>query len=172
LNVFRENEPGSGEGAAANEDELVTKKQAVRQVCTALRRYFEAHLVIEAENMRRSALPNSSQSGIRNGLSNTHMYKATHYTQETIYQHVENLLELMPLRLNWKPVDDFLKLGGLKLLISAIAKASSWGQFSGRSELIKNALDVLVVCSVTPKFQLALVEQVTIEADLKKPPIR
>ncbi|XP_074598714.1 lisH and WD40 domain-containing protein mahjong isoform X2 [Brevipalpus obovatus] len=170
LNVFPENNPETEEVVVVNEDELITKKQAVRQVCTALKRYFEAHLVIEAENMRRSALPNS-QSGARNGLSNTHMYKATHYTQETIYQHVENLLELMPLRLNWKPVDDLLKLGGLKLLINAIAKASSWGQFSGRSELIKNALDVLVVCSVTPKFQSALTEQVTIEGDIKKPPI-
>lgn len=141
----------------------------MRQVCNALKRYFEAHLVIEAENIRRSPLPSSSsQSGVKNSPGNIPAYKAAHYTNDTICQYVENLLELMPLRINWKPVDELLRLDGLKLLILAIGKSFSWS-FSGKSECIKSALDVLMICSVVPKFQLALTEQVALDRERSEP---
>lgn len=157
----------------ATDDELFTKRQTARQVCIALKRYFEAHLVIEAENIRRSPLPgsSSSQHSVKNHPGNIPSYKAAHYTSDTIHEYVESLLELMPLRINWKPVDELLKLGGLKLLISLISNSSEW-LYTGKSETIKSALDVLVVCSVTPKFQLALTENTTISDDRNVPIIR
>lgn len=158
---------------SATDDELFTKRQTARQVCIALKRYFEAHLVIEAENIRRSPLPgsSSSQHSVKSHSGNIPSYKAAHYTADTIHEYVESLLELMPLRINWKPVDELLKLGGLKLLISLISNSSDW-LYTGKSETIKSALDVLVVCSVTPKFQLALTENTTISEDRNVPIIR
>uniref|UniRef100_T1KIJ0 DDB1- and CUL4-associated factor 1 n=2 Tax=Tetranychus urticae TaxID=32264 RepID=T1KIJ0_TETUR len=155
---------------SATDDELFTKRQTARQVCIALKRYFEAHLVIEAENIRRSPLPgsSSSQHSVKSHSGNIPSYKAAHYTADTIHEYVESLLELMPLRINWKPVDELLKLGGLKLLISLISNSSDW-LYTGKSETIKSALDVLVVCSVTPKFQLALTENTTISEDRNVP---
>lgn len=157
----------------STDDELFTKRQTVRQVCLSLKRYYEAHLVIEAENMRRSPLPqsSSSQSNLKNNSNNIPAYKAAHYTSDTIHEYVENLLELMPLRINWKPVDELLKLFGLKLLISLISHSFEWS-YTGKAETIKSALDVLVVCSVTPKFQLALTENIQISEHRNVPAIR
>lgn len=38
---------------ALNEDEECSARQIVRHVCVALKRYFEAHLYIRAEQLRR-----------------------------------------------------------------------------------------------------------------------
>lgn len=116
------------------DDELLTKRQTVRHVCVALKRYFEAHLVIESEHLRRSTSMVTSSScttsfsqnrNCANAVNIPH-YKAARYTAETITEYVENLLELMPLRINWKPVDEFIKLGGVKLLVSLIAVSFDW----------------------------------------------
>lgn len=139
-----------------------------------MKRYFEAHLVIEVENIRRSPLPgsNSSQSSVKSHSSNNMpSYKAAHYTSDTIHEYVESLLEMMPYQSNWKPVDDLLKLGGLKLLISLISNSSDW-VYTGKSETIKSALDVLVVCSVTHKFQEALTENIILSDERNVPIIR
>ena len=45
--------------ATYTEDEIFTKRQYAKHVCFALKRYFEAHLIIKTQNMIR----NSSQSG-------------------------------------------------------------------------------------------------------------
>lgn len=169
LNLFPDSNSDNESNPQESDNEVLTKKQAMRQVCNALKRYFEAHLVIESENIRRSPLPSSSsQLGLKNSQGNIPSYKAAHYTSDTICQYVENLLELMPLRINWKPVDELLRLDGLKLLILAIGKSFLWS-FSGKSESIKSALDVLMICSVVPKFQIALTEQVALDADRSEP---
>lgn len=80
---------------------------------------------------------------------------------------------------HWTPVDQLIKLGGLNLLLQIINLAHEWN-FSGRywliklflflfllvltfivccrCEMIKNALEVLNICAVLPKVQLALCE--------------
>lgn len=115
------------------EDELFTKRQAARHVCVALKRYYDAHLVIEAEFMRRSSSSpisstssNSSRYSTNSPSADVPPYKAARYSYEAIMDHVETLLELMPLRINWKPVDELLKLGGLKLLLQLIAVSYDW----------------------------------------------
>jgi len=42
-----------GEGAL-NEDQVCSARQIVRHVCVALKRYFEAHLYIRADQLRRA----------------------------------------------------------------------------------------------------------------------
>src|SRR5690606_34098725 len=81
---------------------------------------------------------------------------------ESIGEILDTVLELMPLRKNWKPVDDLIKLGGLKLLVTLIPASLDW-QFNGKTECTKCALDVLIVASVLPKTQMALLEGLQID---------
>ena len=112
------------------EDELFTKRQNARHVCVALKRYYEAHLLVEAEMLRRSS--SSFESSAKDSLdTNVPPYKSTRYSYDIIMERVETLLELMPIRINWKPVDELLKLSGVKLLIQLIAVSFDWN-FTGK----------------------------------------
>lgn len=114
------------------DDELFTKRQTARHVCVALKRYYEAHLVIEVEQLRNSSnLSPASNIRFNNTSTNIQPYKAARYKWETIIDYVEYLLEIMPLRINWKPVDELLKLGGVKTLISLVAVSFDW-VYSGK----------------------------------------
>ncbi len=116
------------------EDELFTKRQNARHVCVALKRYFEAHLLVEAELLRRSSSFSSfnTSTAVKDSVSsNVPPYKAARYSYDIIMEHVEALLELMPIRINWKPVDELLKLSGVKLLIQLIAVSFDWN-FTGK----------------------------------------
>ena len=44
----------SGAVVALSEDELFTSRQAARHVCVTLKKYFEAHLAIKADEVRRA----------------------------------------------------------------------------------------------------------------------
>ena len=44
------------------EDEIFTSRQAARHVCVALKKYYEAHLAIKADQLRRSHLRNEGGS--------------------------------------------------------------------------------------------------------------
>ncbi|CAG2112664.1 unnamed protein product [Medioppia subpectinata] len=148
------------------EDELFTKRQNARHVCVALKRYYEAHLLVEAEILRRNTAAFSTFESNLKGQVDTNVppYKSTRYSYDVIMEKVETLLELMPIRINWKPVDELLKLSGVKLLIQLIAVSYDWN-FTGKAEAVRSALDVLVVCSVTPKFQNVLCENVPVGED-------
>jgi len=114
------------------EDELFTKRQNARHVCVALKRYYEAHLLVEAELLRRSSSFSSFNSTVAKDMStNVPPYKSQRYSYDVIMEHVETLLELMPIRINWKPVDELLKLSGVKLLIQLIAVSFDWN-FTGK----------------------------------------
>lgn len=108
------------------EDELFTKRQTIRHVCVALKRYYEAHLVIEAELLRRSSSASSNASFKNSPNTSVPYYKAARFSPDVIREHVEMLLELMPIRINWKPVDELIKLAGVKLLIQLIAVSFDW----------------------------------------------
>ncbi|RWS31137.1 protein VPRBP-like isoform X3 [Leptotrombidium deliense] len=147
-----------GDESEYTDDELFTKRQTARHVCVALKRYYEAHLVIESEHLRRSESSSSSNSS----ASSLSRNKAARYTGETIEECTSSLLQMMPLRFNWKPVDEMIKLDGVKHLISLIHVSLNWN-YNGKAETIKSALDVLVVCSVCPKFQALLTQLVEMQ---------
>lgn len=50
---------------------------------------------------------------------------------EDVQQQIETLLQLMPFRGHWAPVDQMVKLDGIKLLLKIIAFAYEWN-YSGR----------------------------------------
>ena len=62
-------------------------------------------------------------------------YKAARYSNESITEYVENLLEMAPLRITWKPVNEIMNLGGIKLLIQLIAASFDWN-YTGKYDLM------------------------------------
>jgi HIV-1 Vpr-binding protein len=50
---------------------------------------------------------------------------------EEIREYINALLEYMSFRAQWPPVDNFLRLGGVTLLLQIIAFAYEWN-YSGR----------------------------------------
>lgn len=144
--------------AGLNEDAECAARQIVRHVCVAYKRYLEAHLHIKVEQVRRSQLrPNerSSVPPIPPQLS----YKACKFSPEEVQQQIETLLQSMPFRAHWEPVDQLLKLGGITLLLKIIAFAYEWN-YSGRAETVRCALDGLAIACVIPKVVLLFCDRV------------
>ena len=76
------------------------------------------------------------------------------------------MYELMPFRYKWSPVDHFYQLGGVPKCFQVIAIAFDW-TFPGRAEMVKSALDVLAICSISPRAQLNFCERVELPDDTK-----
>ncbi|KAI0224040.1 DDB1- and CUL4-associated factor 1 [Lamellibrachia satsuma] len=158
----------SGTVAALTEDELFTSRQAARHVCLTLKKYFEAHLAIKADQVRRAHMRNEGGSPLAESPS----YKACKLAPEVIQDNVELLLECLPLRMQWLPVAQLTRLGGITKLMQLIAMAAEWNAFSAKAETIRSALDVLSICSVTPKTQLLLCESVLLPENVSTQAIR
>ncbi|XP_076269885.1 lisH and WD40 domain-containing protein mahjong isoform X2 [Rhynchophorus ferrugineus] len=140
-----------------NEDQECAARQIVRHVCVAYRRYLEAHLYLKTEIFKRSQLrPSEKLTPLLPALP---PYKACKLSPEEIQQNIELLLQNMPFRCHWSPVDQLLKLGGVTLLLKVIAFAYEWN-YSGRAETVRSALDVLAIACVMPKVQLLFCEKV------------
>ena len=73
-------------------------------------------------------------------------------------EHIFTLLELMNYRGRWEPIDRLIKLGGIQLMIQVIALSYDW-LYQGRADTVRSALDVLAVCCVVPRVQLALCDK-------------
>lgn len=154
LNIFVAD---SGVQPLLSDDQVFASRQTARHVCVALRRYYETHVIIKAEQLGRSHSRNQGFSP----HPPIPPFKAARYSFETIQENIELILEFMPVRMKWDPVDEFLKLGGVTLLLKLIAMSYEWNT-SGRADTIRSALDVLTICSVTPKTQLDLTESVQV----------
>ncbi|XP_060078486.1 DDB1- and CUL4-associated factor 1-like [Ylistrum balloti] len=139
-----------------NEDQIFTMRQSARHVSLAMKRYFEAHLAHKIDEIRRSHARNDGSSPVQENPA----YKAIKLSPELVQENVELMMELMPVRAHWAPEATFHKLGGIQLLSQLIAMAPSWNNYPGKPEMIRNALDVINVCTVTPKSQLALLDSV------------
>lgn len=46
---------------------------------------------------------------------------------------MELLLECLPQRHNWRPVSDFMRLGGIHLLMELVSMAVDWTMYTGKS---------------------------------------
>ncbi|KAK9743853.1 hypothetical protein QE152_g8253 [Popillia japonica] len=140
-----------------NEDAECAARQIVRHVCVAYKRYLEAHLYAKVEQIRRSQLRPNERSA--STVPTQPSYKACKSSPEEIQQQIDTLLQSMPFRAHWPPVDQLLKLGGITLLLKIIAFAYEWN-YSGRAETVRSALDVLAIACVIPKVQLLFCDRV------------
>lgn len=130
-----------------NEDEECSYRQIVRHVTVALKRYYEAHLYIKAEQLRRTQDRDSGEKNVRISFPSykvikfylchsirmliLFLFQACRGTPEEVQAQIETLLELMPFNAPWPPVDQLLHLGGITLLLQIIAFTYDWN-FSGR----------------------------------------
>uniref|UniRef100_T1J9J0 DDB1- and CUL4-associated factor 1 n=1 Tax=Strigamia maritima TaxID=126957 RepID=T1J9J0_STRMM len=147
-----------GQGALFSDDEVFASRQTARHVCVALKRYYEAHLAKKAEQIRRSQ--NRSQGTC---CHSTPLSKASKFSSEVVQENLE-IVSLMPFGQKWEPVDKLHELSGITLLLQLIAMTLEWN-YSGRAETVRSALDILTVCSVMAKTQLALCEPVRLPED-------
>ncbi|XP_076447473.1 DDB1- and CUL4-associated factor 1-like isoform X2 [Babylonia areolata] len=143
-----------------SDDQVFSMRQAARHVCGSLKRYFEAHLVIKAEEVRRSHIRSDGTSP----LQETPAYKPMKLSSQVVSDSLELLMEFLPVRTQWTPEATFHKLGGVTLLLQLIAMSPSWNSYPGKPETIRNALDVLHVLMVTPKSQLMLLGNVKVDS--------
>lgn len=159
---------GSESSSPSSDEQVFASRQTARHVCVALKRYFEAHLALKAEQVRRAHARNGSPVSFgsgngRNGpsVSPRLSTKAARWTSEALWENVEILLELLPARARWYPAEELVRLGGVSLLLQTVAMAYDWNH-SSKADTVRAALDVLAVCSVVPKVQLALCQNITL----------
>ncbi|XP_037788509.1 LOW QUALITY PROTEIN: DDB1- and CUL4-associated factor 1-like [Penaeus monodon] len=134
--------------------------QTVKQVCLSVKHYFEAHLALKVQHLHRMTVR-------EHGTAPQHAtpaYKAVNVTPEMIERNVEHLLEYLPYRARWKPVEQFVSLKGLQLFLQLVAMVLNESYSPNRTETAVFALDTLYVCSVMPTIQAALCDKLTIPA--------
>ncbi|XP_077995487.1 DDB1- and CUL4-associated factor 1-like [Glandiceps talaboti] len=144
------------QGALLTDDETFASRQTVKHTCVAMNKYFEAHLALKVDSVKRQFSRNQ-------GLPPPEPippYKAIPLTHEAVVENMETILEYAPMRLYWEPVHEFNKLQGIQLMLQVIVLSCDWRNYSGRSEAIKAALDVIAILTVTSRAQLQLCEQV------------
>ncbi|XP_038069223.1 DDB1- and CUL4-associated factor 1-like [Patiria miniata] len=144
------------QGMLLSDDDIFASRQTVKHTCLTLKKYFETHLAVRVDSIKRAYSKNQ-------GLmppDGTPPFKAITVTAESTSEHMETMLEEAPPNMHWKPVKVFLKIDGVKLLLQIIAMANEWKNYSGRADAIRAALDVLAVITVTTKGQLQLCDQV------------
>ena len=116
---------------------------------------------------RKDSSPSSSASNspVPSSIASL-SYKPIHQNPEQVVEQVQTLMEQMPFRARWQPVENFLRLDGVALCLQVIAKAYDW-TFTGRAEMVRSALDVLAICCVVPKVQQQFCERVKMYDDGK-----
>ena len=83
-----------------------------------------------------------------------------------VCENIDTMFEFMPFKSRWTAVENFIQLGGVIKVFQVIAIAFDW-TFPGRSEMVKSALDVLAICSVSPRAQLQFCERIELPDDTK-----
>lgn len=151
------------EAELLSDDEVFGKRQTAKHTCMALRRYFDAHLYIQADALRRSIARN--QGGTP--PVPVPAYKATSLTHSGMMENCLLILEHAPTTLRWEPIEMMNKLQGFTLLLQLISLSSDWGISSNRADAVRlaadvtrMALEVLFVLTVGPKALLALCEEI------------
>lgn len=101
----------------------------------------------------------AATSGVAAGTG--HRCRAARFSAEAVSENMWTLLELLPVRSRWAPVEELVRLGGVSLLLQTVALAYDWNH-SGKADTVRAALDVLAVCSVVPRAQMALCQNVNL----------
>lgn len=95
----------------------------------ALRRYFDAHLHIRADALRRSIARNEGGTP----PVPVPAYKAASLSHSSVMENCQLMLVYAPTTLRWEPVEMMNRLQGFTLLLQLISLSSDWGVTSNRS---------------------------------------
>nr|XP_046241098.1 LOW QUALITY PROTEIN: DDB1- and CUL4-associated factor 1-like [Scatophagus argus] len=153
------------EASRMSDDQVFSSRQTAKHTCMALRRYFEAHLGVKAEQVKQSL--HSSDGGAV--VPTQPFYKAYAYTREQVIEMMEFLIECGPPQLHWEPVEVFYKLSCVPLMLQLISTACDWRTYYGRSDTVRYALDILAILMVVPKVQLVLADTVEVLDETRSP---
>uniref|UniRef100_A0A8C3AJL9 DDB1- and CUL4-associated factor 1 n=1 Tax=Cyclopterus lumpus TaxID=8103 RepID=A0A8C3AJL9_CYCLU len=148
------------EASIMSDDKVFANRQTAKHTCMALRRYFEAHLAVKAEQVKQSL--HTSDEGTVVPSSRFIRYLAYTYTREQVIEMMEFLIECGPPQLYWEPVEVFYKLSCVPLMLQLISAACDWRTYYGRSDTVRYVLDILAMLVVVPKVQLVLVDTVEV----------
>ncbi|XP_061430043.1 LOW QUALITY PROTEIN: DDB1- and CUL4-associated factor 1 [Lethenteron reissneri] len=155
------------QGALLSDDEIFASRQTARHTCLALRRYFQAHLALKGESVRRS-LQRTDGGPV---IPPQPPYKALVLSHQQVLELQEFLVACGPTRLYWEAAEALHRLGGVPLLLQLVSFAAEWRTYYGRSETVRSALDVLAILTVVPKTQVVLAEPIDVLNEIG-PPIK
>lgn len=140
-----------------SEDEVFSRRQTARHVCHALKKYARAHFIKETLRLTRT-----------NGQSDNEC-KPLGLSDESVLDCVEIHRQGSVTRHNWRALDKLVQEEGITYILKLIAHYSDENVlFTGKTETIRNALEVLLVCSLAPKVQNLLLKE-TIRVDRDDP---
>ncbi|XP_059924619.1 DDB1- and CUL4-associated factor 1-like [Gadus macrocephalus] len=145
-----------------SDDQVFSSRQTAKHTCMALRRYFEAHLAVKTEQVKQR-----SEGGAV--VPKQPHYKACTSSREQVVEMMEYLVECAPPNLHWDPVEMFLKLSCVPLMLQLISAACDWRTYYGRSDTVRFALDILAIVTVVPKVQLVLADTVEVLDETHSP---
>ncbi|KAJ3602361.1 hypothetical protein NHX12_030119 [Muraenolepis orangiensis] len=143
------------QGSNLSDDQVFSSRQTAKHTCMALRRYFEAHLAVKKEQVKQR-----SEGGAV--IRKQPHYKACTSSREHVVEMMEYLVECAPPHFHWEPVEMFLKLSCVPLMLQLISAACDWRTYYGRSDTVRFALDILAILTVVPKVQLVLADTVEV----------
>lgn len=138
------------------EDEECSTRQIVRHVCTALKRYLEAHLCKKARHVHADYYRDLGSGTMQAALPD---YKAYKSNPEMLREHLNVVSDCLYIDSCWRPVDELVDLGGINLMLRIIAFTYEWN-YSGRAETVRSALDVIGICAVSTKVQELLCDRI------------
>nr|CAB3267619.1 protein VPRBP [Phallusia mammillata] len=147
--------------ASLEEEDLFTCRQAARNTCQTIKRYLETHLMLKV-TLAKKLVPRPAWD-----ISDATSSKIVAPDPETVIENLHFLLDLEDQNntvtnsclSNWQPIQNFLKLDGVKLLVQVISLALNWTTYIGQTDTLKSALNCLAVVSLSPKAQAQLCEQ-------------
>nr|XP_002123152.1 DDB1- and CUL4-associated factor 1 isoform X2 [Ciona intestinalis] len=155
---------GDGDINVTDEENQYTYRQAARTTCATLRKYFETHLLIKVKMVKQQLQVQEDTS------RHTSQSKVIDCDRENVLEYLDFLLGLeqtysaIPpsVLVNWHPVQSFMTLDGVKLLLKLIAITCEWSNYNGKAETLRSALDCLAVVTLSTKAQLQLCETINI----------
>ena len=140
-----------------NDDELVIQRQTIKNSMHTLKQYVETHLAVKCEEMSPAAALNGGDNNGPRPEPIRPPWIPYKLDRDTVTEQINSLLRLLNFRARWHPIDQFVKLGGVGLLLKIIVRCYDW-VLVGKEDTVKYALDIIAVCSVLPRVQLSLCE--------------
>lgn len=144
-----------------SDDELHQMRQAARLVTEAVRKYFEVHTILKADELRTLHLHDG-----RSSLKESRSVKGCKFSLE---ENMDVLLEFLPPKSNWAPEIALHKLGGVLIMCSLVAISPDWDAYHGKGDTVVAALDVLAMCSVSHRTQLMLANTLELNDNVRSP---
>ena len=153
---------GLEESQDLDDDELYLQRQMIKSALNALKQYTETHLAIRCEREISTTMEQDGYSP-EPPRPSWIPYKLE---QNQVTEQIDTLMKLMHFRSRWGPIDEFIKLGGVGLLLNLIVKSCDW-ILIGKEDTVKPALDILAVCAVIPRVQLSLCDNLGVTPEDK-----